>query len=79
MSLLGGGLTLSRRGQGGCVWLGVTQEHLLVQAAQGVVRRVCVLLDKEVTRRYNVHYDHLHGYTAGEQELREETELTTFK
>lgn len=43
------GHTLSWRGQSGSAWLGVAQEHLLVQAAKGMIGGVGMLLDKDMS------------------------------
>lgn len=62
--------TFSGRGERGGGGLGVAQEHLLVQAPQGVVGGVGVLLHKHVTGRHDVDHDHLHHHSAGEEQLR---------
>ena len=61
--------TFSGRGQRRRGRLGVAEEHLLVQAAQGVVGGVGVLLDKDVAGRHDVDHDHLHRHAAGEEQL----------
>lgn len=62
-------VTFSGRGQGRRPGLRVAEEHLLVQAAKSVVRWVRVLLDEDVTGRNDVHYDHLHCDSTGQQQL----------
>lgn len=65
-------LTFYGGGQGRCAGLRVAQEHLLVQAAQGVVGRVGVLLHKHVARGDDVHHDHFHRHAIGKQELQKQ-------
>lgn len=64
-----GEVTFCRRGEGRGSRLGVAEEHLLVKASQGVVSRMSVLLDEDVTRRHDVHDNHLHRHPAGQQQL----------
>ena len=65
-------LTFNGSGQGRRAGLRVAQEHLLVQAAQGMVGRVRVLLHKHVAGGDDIHHDHLHRHAIGEQELQED-------
>ena len=63
-------VTFSRWGQGRGAGLGVAEEHLLVEASQGMVGGVCVLLDKDVAGWHDVHHYHFNCHSTGEQELR---------
>lgn len=62
-------LTFHWGGQGGDSGLRVAEVHLLVQAAQGVEGRVCVLLHEQVPGIDLVDHDHLHSDAIWEHEL----------
>lgn len=62
-------LTFNGWWQRGGAGLWIAEEHLLVQAAQGVICRVGVLLDKHVTGRYDIHHNHLYCNTVGQKQL----------
>lgn len=69
-ALLADRRTFGGRGERGGGGLGVAEEHLLVEAPQGVVGGVGVLLDEDVAGRHDVDHDHLHRHAAGEEQLR---------
>lgn len=62
-------LTFHWGGQRGDSGLRVAEVHLLVQAAQGMEGRVCVLLHKQVPGIDLVDHNHLHGDAIREHEL----------
>lgn len=65
----GAALTFHRGRQGGNARLRVAVVHLLVQIAQGVEGRVCVLLYKQVPGVDLIDYNHLHHDAIGEHQL----------